>query len=45
MAKLIVELDDDIKLRFAVKCKQQGKTQKQIIIGLIQKFLKSTGGA
>ena len=40
MKKLIIEIEDDLKIKFDVACAKLGKNKKEIIIKLINKWLK-----
>lgn len=40
MAKLHIELDDELKKKFNVKVAQEGTTQKDVITDLIKKYVK-----
>lgn len=40
MAKVIIELDDELKKKFNVKIAQEETTQKDVITELIKKYVK-----
>lgn len=40
MAKLIIEIDEDLKHQFVVKATKEGKTQKELIISFIKEYVK-----
>lgn len=39
MAKLIIELDEELKQEFIVVCAKKGKTQKEIITAFVNIFV------
>ncbi len=43
ISKLIVEIPDDTKNKFKAKCASIGKSQKEIVIRLIDKWNKKKG--
>lgn len=40
MAKVIIELDDELKREFSIKIAQEETTQKDVITELIKKYVK-----
>lgn len=43
ISKLIIELPDETKSKFKVKCAKIGKSQKEVITKLIESWLKKKG--
>lgn len=39
MAKIIIEIDDEIKQSFHVKCIKKGESQKDVLTELIKKWI------
>ena len=40
MARIILDIPDEIKKEFVIKCVRKGKFQKEVIIHLIRLWLK-----
>ncbi len=41
MSKIIIEVNEELKEKFLVKCIKSKKSQKETIINLIEKWLKT----
>lgn len=40
MAKIIIEIDDEIKQKFFIKCIRKGESQKDVLTELIKKWIE-----